>query len=159
MNIESSRSCTQRQQYTAVLTHRPGQDRWPHVLPKAFVFPPAPQEKTERFARGKDRNGESWWHVAIMWLPLHPPPPWCFDRICIGFHRRFLRLSLSTAPNIRKHRYEVSSRQLFVCHSLSPYPCISRVLFWETDRPSSNLICRYTFREQTWVFNSKLYNS
>ena len=69
-----SRPYTQRQQYTAVLTHRPGQDRWPHVLPKAFVFPPAPQAKTVtnwtgKFSRLNDLHGDVigiWWtwHAA-----------------------------------------------------------------------------------------------
>lgn len=104
----------------------------------------------QRFARGRDwdlmnmtcsvlwTNYCDCWnnlkHISIIWYllvaglrqqnvstPLHQPR--CFDRIYTGFHRRFLRLSLSTASRLQKHRY-VSSRQLFLYLSLPLSPCL-----------------------------------
>ena len=83
----------------------------------------------QRFARGGDWDlmnmtcSVLWTNYCDCWTNLLIAGLRQQNVIYTGFHRRFLRLSLSTASRIQKHRY-VSSMQLFLYLSLPLSPCI-----------------------------------
>lgn len=83
----------------------------------------------QRFARGRDWDlmnvtcSVLWTNYCDCWNNLLVAGLRQQSVIYTGFLRRFLRLSLSTASRIQKHRY-VSSRQLFLYLSLPLSPCI-----------------------------------